>query len=206
MKRCFHRYRCGVHECSVAPLQLRWRPLAPSKAPLAAPRAASMPVRRPRRPPRRPAAVSAAVAAGADPDFSCAGELEPADRSAIRGKCALGWVCRPPLWVWWSSLVGGSISLIGLCLLGSSLRAGALGFIGTRNRTFCFSGPLRVCLSSRYLRPDRRDRDTTRTDLPGSFLLVRPHLPCTQRGSLTAHLACARHLRKKKKARYLTRG
>ena len=64
------------------------------------------------------------VAAGADPDFSCAGELEPADRPAIRGKCALGWVCRPPLWVWWSSLVGGSISLLGLCLLGSSARAG----------------------------------------------------------------------------------
>ena len=82
-----------------------------------------------------------------------AGELEPADRPAIRGKCALGWVCRPPLWVWWSSLVGGSISLLGLCLLGSSLRAGALDFIVTRNRTFCFSGPLRVCLSSRYLRP-----------------------------------------------------
>ena len=102
---------------------------------------------------RRPAAASAAVAAGADPDFSCAGELEPADRPAIRGKCALGWVCRPPLWVWWSSLVGGSISLSGLCLLGSSVRGGALGFVDTRNRTFCFLGSLHVCLSSRYLRP-----------------------------------------------------
>ena len=54
---------------------------------------------------------------------------------------------------WWASLVGRSISLIGLCLLGSSLRAGALGFIGTRKKTLCFSGPLRVCLSSRYIRP-----------------------------------------------------
>ena len=89
---------------------------------------------------RRPAAVSAAVAAGADPDFSCAGELEPADRPAIRGKCALGWVCRPPLWVWWSSLVGGSISLIGLCLLGSSLRAGALDFIVDSKQDFLFLG------------------------------------------------------------------
>ena len=130
-------------------LKLCWRPLAAAEAGAAASGAAGMPVRWR----RRPAAASAAVAAGADPDFSCAGELEPADRPAIRGKCALGWVCRPPLWVWWSSLVGGSISLIGLCLLGSSLRAGALDFIVTRNRTFCFSGPLRVCLSSRYLRP-----------------------------------------------------
>ena len=112
------------------PLQLRWRPLAAAEAALAAPRAAGMPVRWP----RRPCAVSAAVAAGAGPDFSCAGELEPADRPAIRGKCALGWVCRPSLWVWWSSLVGGSISLLGLCLLGSSVRAGALGFVGSRNR------------------------------------------------------------------------
>ena len=46
-----------------------------------------------------------------------------------------------------------SISLLGLCLLGSSVCAGALGFVGTRNMTFCFSAPLRVCLSSRYLRP-----------------------------------------------------
>ena len=50
-------------------------------------------------------------------------------------------------------MVGGSISLSGLCLLGSSVRGGALGFVWTRNRTFCFSAPLRVCLSSRYLRP-----------------------------------------------------
>ena len=101
-------------------LKLCWRPLAAAEAGAAASGAAGMPVRWR----RRPAAASAAVAAGADPDFSCAGELEPADRPAIRGKCALGWVCRPPLWVWWSSLVGGSISLLGLCLLGSSARAG----------------------------------------------------------------------------------
>ena len=74
-------------------LQLRWPPLAAAEVDVAAPGAAGMPVRWP----RRPAAASAAVAAGADPDFSCAGELEPADRPAIRGKCALGWVCRPSL-------------------------------------------------------------------------------------------------------------
>ena len=116
---------------------------------MAAPRAAGMPVWWP----RRPAAATAAVAAGAGPDFSCAGELEPADRPAIRGKCALGWVCRPPLWVWWSSLVRGLISLLGRTRLGSSVRAGALGCVIPRSSTFCVSAPLHVCLSSRYLRP-----------------------------------------------------
>ena len=82
------------------------------------------PVRRP----RRSATASAAVVAGAEPRTQLH-RLEPAHRPTIRGKCALGWVCRPSLWVWWSSLVGGSISLLGLCLFGSSVRAGALGFV-----------------------------------------------------------------------------
>ena len=48
-----------------------------------------------------------------------------------------------------------SISLLDLCILGSCVRGGALGLVGTRNRTFCVSAPLSVCLSSRYryLRP-----------------------------------------------------
>ena len=115
------------------------------------------PVRRP----RRPAAASAAVEPAQSPELSCAVYLELAHRPTIRGKCALGWVCRPSLWVWWSSLVGGSIFLLGLCLLGSSVRAGALGFVGSRNRILCVCELLRVwwsicgcvcaCLSSRLL-------------------------------------------------------
>ena len=135
-----------------------WTRKSPWEAPataLTAAEAAGMPVRRP----RRPVAVSAAFEAGAGPELGCAGQLEPADRPAVRGKCALGWVCRPSLWVWWSSLVGRSISRLGL--LGSCARAGALGFGDHGKRIFGVSDLLRVwwsvcgcvcaCLSTRLL-------------------------------------------------------
>ena len=91
---------------------------------MAAPGAAGMPVRWP----RRPAAVSEAVVADAEPDLSCAGELEQPLKALI------GKVCRPPVGrsVAWSVarsvLVELSISCGGVLCLGSSAAAGALGF------------------------------------------------------------------------------
>ena len=91
---------------------------------MAAPGAAGMPVRWP----RRPAAVSEAVVADAEPDLSCAGELEQPVKALI------GKVCRPPVGrsVAWSVarsvLVELSISCGGVICLGSSAAAGALGF------------------------------------------------------------------------------
>ena len=78
--------------------------------------------------PRRPAAVSEAVVADAEPDLSCAGELEQPLKALI------GKVCRPPVGrsVAWSVarsvLVELSISCGGVLCLGSSAAAGALGF------------------------------------------------------------------------------
>ena len=78
--------------------------------------------------PRRPAAVSEAVVADAEPDLSCAGELEQPLKAVI------GKVCRPPVGrsVAWSVarlvLVELSISCGGVLCLGSSAAAGALGF------------------------------------------------------------------------------
>ena len=77
---------------------------------------------------RRPAAVSEAVVADAEPDLSCAGELEQPVKALI------GKVCRPPVGrsVAWSVarsvLVELSISCGGVLCLGSSAAAGALGF------------------------------------------------------------------------------
>ena len=107
-------------------MELRWRPLAAAEAGAAASGAAGMPVRWP----RRPAAVSEAAIADADaePDLSCAGELEQ-PRKALIGK-----VCRPPVGrsVAWSVarsvLVELSISCVGVLCLESSAGAGALGF------------------------------------------------------------------------------
>ena len=78
--------------------------------------------------PRRPAAVSEAVVADAEPDLSCAGELEQPVKALI------GKVCRPPVGrsvgrsVARSVLVELSISCGGVICLGSSAAAGALGF------------------------------------------------------------------------------
>ena len=78
--------------------------------------------------PRRPAAVSEAVVADAEPDLSCAGELEQPLKALI------GKVCRPPVGrsvarsVARSVLVELSISCGGVLCLGSSAAAGALGF------------------------------------------------------------------------------
>ena len=77
---------------------------------------------------RRPAAVSEAVVADAEPDLSCAGELEQPVKALI------GKVCRPPVGrsvgrsVARSVLVELSISCGGVICLGSSAAAGALGF------------------------------------------------------------------------------
>ena len=77
---------------------------------------------------RRPAAVSEAVVADAEPDLSCAGELEQPVKALI------GKVCRPPVGrsvgrsVARSVLVELSISCGGVLCLGSSAAAGALGF------------------------------------------------------------------------------
>ena len=60
-------------------LELRWRPLAVVEAGAAASGAAGMPVRWP----RRPAAVSEAAVADAEPDLSCAGELEQPRKALI---------------------------------------------------------------------------------------------------------------------------
>ena len=100
--------------------KLCWRPLAAAEAGAAAFGAAGMPVRWP----GRPAAVSEAVAADAGPDFSCAGELEQPLKALIGEVRSLSVVC-----VCVSGLVGKYvvvrlISLLGLCLLGSSVRAG----------------------------------------------------------------------------------
>ena len=67
--------------------------------------------RLPPRPPSSPAQ---------SPELSCAVYLELAHRPTIRGKCALGWVYRPTLRVWWSSLVGGSISSL-VCVFSGRL-------------------------------------------------------------------------------------
>ena len=78
--------------------------------------------------PRRPAAVSEADVADAEPDLSCAGELEQPVKALI------GKVCRPPVGrsvgrsVARSVLVELSISCGGVICLGSSAAAGALGF------------------------------------------------------------------------------
>ena len=78
--------------------------------------------------PRRPAAVSEAVVADAEPDLSCAGELEQPLKAVI------GEVSRPPVGrsvgrsVARSVLVELSISCVGVLCLGSSAAAGALGF------------------------------------------------------------------------------
>ena len=78
--------------------------------------------------PRRPAAVSEAVVADAEPDLSCAGELEQPLKALI------GKVCRPPVGrsVAWSVarsvLVELSVSCVPVLCLGSSAAAGALGF------------------------------------------------------------------------------
>ena len=88
------------------------------------PGAAGMPVRWP----RRPAAVSEAAVADAEPDLSCAGELEQPL------KVLIGKVGRPPVGrsVAWSVvrsvLVELSVSCVGVLCLGSSAAAGALGF------------------------------------------------------------------------------
>ena len=76
--------------------------------------------------PRRPAAVSEAVAADAGPDFSCAGELEQPLKAAhrrgkVRSRVGLS-VVSVGLSV--EYVVVRLISLLGLCLLGSSVRAG----------------------------------------------------------------------------------
>ena len=47
--------------------------------------------------------------AATSPCMNIRGRGQPARTGHL---CALGWVCRPPLWVWWSSLVGGPISAI----------------------------------------------------------------------------------------------
>ena len=76
------------------PLQLRWRPRAAAEA-----GAAGMPVRWP----RRPAAVSEAVVADAEPDFSCAGELEQPLKALV------GKVSHPPPGRSLGRLVGRSV-------------------------------------------------------------------------------------------------
>ena len=119
-------------------LQLRWRSLPPRKAALAAPRAAGMPVRRP----RWPTAVSAAFEADAGPELGCAGQLEQA-AEAPNGEVSSLWVgLSVSRSGGRSGLVRRSISRLGLCLVGSSVRAGALCFRGLGIRIFC----LRPCL------------------------------------------------------------
>ena len=104
--------------------RVKRRPRAAAEAGAAASGAAGMPVRWP----RRPAAVSEAVVADAEPDLSCAGELEQPVKALI------GKVCRPPVGrsvgrsVARSVLVELSISCGGVLCLGSSAAAGALGF------------------------------------------------------------------------------
>ena len=111
---------------------------------------AGMPVRWP----RRPAAVSEAVAAGAGPDFSCAGELEEPLKALIGEVRSPSVVC-----VCVSGLVGKvcgrvvdlppwSVSSRVVCACWGS------GFRWDPKQDFlCLGAPLRVCLSSRYLRP-----------------------------------------------------
>ena len=70
-------------------LKLRWRPLAAAEAGAAASGGAGMPVRWP----RRPAAVSEAAVADAEPDFSCAGELEQPLKALIGEVRSLSVVC-----------------------------------------------------------------------------------------------------------------
>ena len=134
-------------------LQLRWRSLPPRKAALAAPRAAGMPVRRP----RRPAAVSAADAAGAGPELGCAGQLERAAEAPIDEASSLWVGLSVDRSVDRSGLVRRSISRLGLRLVGSSVRAGALCFRGLGIRIFFVSALVCVrrsvcgCVSVRLL-------------------------------------------------------
>ena len=122
------------------PLQLRWRPLAAAEAGAAASGAAGMPVRRP----RRPTAVSAAFEADAGPELGCAGQLERA-AEAPNGEVSSLWVgLSVSRSGGRSGLVRRSISRLGLCLVGSSVRAGALCFRGLGIRIF-LSPPLFVC-------------------------------------------------------------
>ena len=155
------------------PLQLLWRPRAAAEAGAAASGAAGMPVRWP----RRPAAVSEAVVADAEPDFSCAGELEQPLKALI------GKVCRPPVGrsVAWSVarsvLVELSISCGGVLCLGSSAAAGALGFPAPGYWIYGRSAFVRVsssvmdavcvCLLARLLR-----RVAPRFSCPGLFVCL----------------------------------
>ena len=75
--------------------------------------------------PRRPAAVSEAVVADAEPDLSCAGELEQPLKALIGEVRSLSRssVC-VSVGLSVKYVVVRLISLLGLCLLGSSVRAG----------------------------------------------------------------------------------
>ena len=91
-----------------------------------------MPVRRP----RRPTAVSAAFEADAGPELGCAGQLERA-AEAPNGEVSSLWVgLSVSRSGGRSGLVRRSISRLGLCLFGPSVRAGHQGFVNHRKQEF----------------------------------------------------------------------
>ena len=94
------------------------------------------------------------IAAEVSPELGCAGQHDERAAEAPIGKvrfpsvgrCVCRSCCR-------SDLVEGSVSRIGLLCLGSGAGIGALGFRKPIILVRGVSALLRVCLSSRYLRP-----------------------------------------------------